>query len=196
MRTFFGLGEPGCIHSFEWCFRFGFYERTEETSIATIRPRTSSLSLWYRSNKTYENAKRYFVAPRKYHRVSNTLQVCGNPEYRAECGAQFCDILRLPLLTHAESIGDKYSTGKQGVELSCPLRGLPCTGVVLNGIPALPEYLFPSCHCAILQRCIATSLTWSLKTFLCTTTWYHFNFDPGTLLKFFKHDLRALGLSL
>ena len=36
----------------------------------------------------------------------------------------------------------------------------------------------------------------SLKTFLCTTISCHFNFDLGTLLQFFKHDLRAFALSL
>ena len=38
--------------------------------------------------------------------------------------------------------------------------------------------------------------TQSLKTFLCTTTSWHFNFDPGTLLQFCNHGLRALVLSL
>ena len=33
------------------------------------------------------------VAPRKFRGVSNVLQVCGNLEYHAECGAKFCNIL-------------------------------------------------------------------------------------------------------
>ncbi|PSN34348.1 hypothetical protein C0J52_17274, partial [Blattella germanica] len=35
---------------------------------------------------------------------------CGTLHCHAECGAQFCDILRLLLLTHAQSIGDQHPT--------------------------------------------------------------------------------------
>ena len=44
-----------------------------------------------------------------------------------------CDILRLPLITHAQSIGDKHSRGKQGVELFCSPRGV----VLYGGIQIL-----------------------------------------------------------
>ena len=57
------------------------------------------------------------IAPRKFHGASNALQVDGNPECRAECGAQFYDILRLLLLTREHSFGDQHPTGKQRVEL-------------------------------------------------------------------------------
>ena len=70
--------------------------------------------------------------------VSNALQVCGNPECRAEYGAQCCDILLLPLLTHAQSIGDQHPTGKKGVELCYSLRG-----VFLNDITAFTERFNP-----------------------------------------------------
>ena len=61
----------------------------------------SSPSLWYQSNKA--------------------CAVCGNPE----CGEQFCDTLRLPVLTHGQSIGGQHPTGKQGVELwDCAVRRL------------------------------------------------------------------------
>ena len=70
------------------------------------------------------------------------------------------------------------------------------TEIVLNGIPAFPERFNPPCHCAIWERCIATCFTQSLKTFLCTTTSCHINFDPGTLLYFCKRGIRALALSL
>ena len=71
------------------------------------------------------------VAPLKFHGVSNVLKVLCNPECRAECGAQFCDILRLLLLIHAQSISDQYPTGKQGVELCCS----PCGVVLYGGYP-------------------------------------------------------------
>ena len=71
------------------------------------------------------------VISRKFHGVSNALQCCGNSECRAECGAQFCDILRLPLLTHEQSISDQHPTGKQGPELCCSPRG----GVLYGGCP-------------------------------------------------------------
>ena len=115
------------------------------------------------------------VAPRKFHGVSNALQVYGNQECRAECGSHFCDIFKLPLLIQAQSIGDHYPTGNQGVGLCCSP-----SGVVLYGIPAFPERFNPSYHCTIWQRC-ATCFTQSLKSLFCTTTSCHFNFDPGTL---------------
>ena len=74
---------------------------------------------------------------------------------------------------------------KQGSKgLNCVVLhvGSSCTEVVLNNIPAFLEHFNPSCRCAIWQCCIATCFTQSLKTFLCTKTLCHFNFDPGTLL--------------
>ena len=68
------------------------------------------------------------VAPGKFHVVSNALQVFRKPEYRAECGAQFCDILRHPLLTHSQYIGDQHPRGKQEVELCFSLRGVVLCG--------------------------------------------------------------------
>ena len=130
-RTFFGRGEPGCFNSFDCRFKFGSYERAKVPSVATIRPRKSSLSLWYMSNKACRLHNGAIVAPRKFHGVSNALQVCGNPECRAEYGAQFCDILRLPLLTHAQSIGNQHPEGKQGVELCCS----PCGVILFGGCP-------------------------------------------------------------
>ena len=50
-------------------------------------------------------------------------------------------ILRLPLLTYAQSIGDQHPTGKHGVELCCSPRGSYSTEVVLNGIPVFSELL-------------------------------------------------------
>ena len=122
------------------------------------------------------------VAPRKFHVVYNAPQVCGNPEYRVECGALFCDILRLPLLPHAHSIGDSIQRGRK--DLNCVVLhvGSSCTEAVLNGIPASPERFNPSCNRAIWKRCIVTCLTEPLKTLLCTTNSCHFNFDLGTLL--------------
>ena len=58
------------------------------------------------------------------------------------------------------------------------------TEVVLNGVPAFLEFFNPSCHCAIWQCFIATCFMQSLKTFVCTRTSCHFNFDPGMLLYF------------
>ena len=43
---------------------------------------------------------------------------------------------------------------------------------------------------------VATCFTQFLKTFLCAITSCQFNFDPGTLLKFCKHGLRAFSLFL
>ena len=63
--------------------------------------------------------------------MSNGLQVCSNPECHAECGAQFGDILKLPLPTHMQSISDQHSKGKQGVELCCS----PCEIIPVANSP-------------------------------------------------------------
>ena len=44
--------------------------------------------------------------------------------------------------------------------------------------------------------CTTKRVVESLKTFFCTINSCHFNFDPGKLLWFYKHGLRALELSL
>ena len=69
------------------------------------------------------------------------LQVCGNPEYHAECGAQFCDIPWVPLLTHVQSIGDQHPTGKQGVAPCCSPRGVVLYGGCPERHPCLPGTL-------------------------------------------------------
>ena len=134
--TFSGRGESGCFHSFDWRFKCGSYERAQISSTATIYPRKSSLSFCYRPNKA-------IVAHRKFHEVSNALQVRGNPEYRSECGAQFCDILRLPLVSHVQFIGDQHRTGKQGVELCCSPRGFVLYGGCSERHPCLLGTLWP-----------------------------------------------------
>ena len=45
--------------------------------------------------------------------------------------AQFCNILRLTLLTHVQSIGVQHLTGKQEVELCCSPHG----AVLYGGCP-------------------------------------------------------------
>ena len=100
----------------------------------------------------------------------------------SECGTQFCDALRLPLLTHWKSTGSQHPTGKQGVELCRSPRVVVQYGGCPERHPYLTGMFKPACHCAILQLCIATSFTQFQKTSLCTTTLCHFNFAPGTLL--------------
>ena len=68
------------------------------------------------------------AAPRKLYGVSN-----GNPECRAECGAEFYDILRLPLITHAQSIYEQHRT----VQASLPSRTFQPS--VLHCDKALPH---------------------------------------------------------
>ena len=81
------------------------------------------------------------VAARKCHGVPNALQVCANPEYPTEYGAQFCDILRLPLLTHAQCINNQHPAGKQGVEQCCSPRGVILHGGCPERHPSLPGTL-------------------------------------------------------
>ena len=55
-RSFF-RGEQGCFHSFDWRFTFSSYEQAQVSSMVTISPRkSSSPSLWYRSNKACATA--------------------------------------------------------------------------------------------------------------------------------------------
>ena len=77
------------------------YERAQVSFIATVRPRKSSCSLWYRSTRPVQLHSGAIV-PRKFHGVSNVRQVCGNPKYHAECGAEFCALHKLLLLTHMQ----------------------------------------------------------------------------------------------
>ena len=161
-RTFFGRGELGCFHSFDRRFKFDSYERAQVSSkiVATFR-----LVPVQQPVRLHSSA---IVAPRKLHGVSNAQQVYSN----RECRTQFCDIVRLPLLTGAQSISEELNSVVLYV-------GSSCTGV---GCSERHPCFNPSCHCAIWQRCIATCFTQSLKTCLCTTSSCHFNFDPGTLL--------------
>ena len=126
----------------DWRFKFGLYDRAQVSSIATIHPRKSSPLLWYWCNKACVTAQWCHCCTLEISWVSSALQVCGNPECCEECGAQFCDILRLLLLTHAQSICDHHPTGEQGLELCCSPHG-----VILYGCPkwhsCLPRMLQP-----------------------------------------------------
>ena len=178
-HTFFGGGELGCFHSYDWHFKFGSYEWAHILSIATIRPRKSSPSLSYGSNKACATAQRCHCC---ISEISWGIQCAASLRFlecRTEYEAQFCDILRLLLLTHAQSIGNQHPTGKQGIELCCSPRGVVLYGGYSERHPCLPG---KSCHCAIWQSCITICFMQCLKTFLCTMTSCHFNFDPGTLL--------------
>ena len=94
--------------------------------------------------------------------------------------------------------GEEIAIQQGSKELNCVILPVEssCTEVVLNGIPAIPKRFNPSCHSAIWQRCIATCFTQFLKTFFCTITSCHFNFDPQTMLYLCKHGLSELTLSL
>ena len=166
---FFVRGELGCFYSICWHFNFDSYEQAQVLSKKVV---TFSLVPVQQCLCDCTGS----VAPHEFQRVSNALQVCGNPECHEECGAQFCDILRLPLLTHMQYIGDQHPTEKQRVELCCSPHEVVCP----ERHPFFPEFFNPSCHCMIWHRCIATCFKQSLKT-LCFTTSCHFNFDPGTL---------------
>ena len=180
-RTHFLWARKTGMLPFIWLtFQVWFVCKWAQVSfILMICPRKSSPSLWYCSTRPVQLYSDAIVAPRKFHGVSNALQVCSNPECRAECGVQFCDILQLPLLTHRHSSVISMQRGSK--ELNCVVLhlGSSCMEVVLNGIPAFPEHFNPSCHCTIWQCCIATCF---MKTFLCTMISCHFNFDPGALL--------------
>ena len=139
--NFFGRGEPGCFHSCNWLFKFGSYERAQMLSIATILKKKSSPSLWYRFNKPVELHSGASVAPSIFHGVLNAQKAYGNPECRAEWGAQFCDIFRLSLLDHAQFIGDQHPTEKQGVELCCSPSGVVLYGDCPKRHPCLPGTL-------------------------------------------------------
>ena len=52
-----------------------------------------------------------------------------------------CDMLRLTLLTHAQSIGDQDPTGKQGIELCCSPRGVVLYGGCPERHPCRPGTL-------------------------------------------------------
>ena len=120
------------------------------------------------------------VAPRKFHGVSNALQVCSNSKCRAECGVKFCVILRFPLIIYAQSIGISIQQGSKELNFVVLHVGSSCTVVVLNGILTFPNALT---HRATVRYGNAASLHASrnpeniLVYYAC-----HFNFDPGTLL--------------
>ena len=110
-RTSFGREEPGCFHSFDWRFKFGSYEGAQVSFIAYIRPKKSSLP----SGKIQQDLCDIIAVPLLHLGTFMGYPTCCSlryPECRAECGAQFCDIHRLPLVTHPQSICDQHPTGK------------------------------------------------------------------------------------
>ena len=139
-RILFGWGQPGCCNSYDWRFTFGSYVRAQVSSIATIHlKKIRHLPFGTGPSRPVRLHSGAIVAPQQFHGVSNTLQVCGNSECRAECGAQFYDILRLSLLTNVQSIVDRPPTGKQGVELCCSPRGVVLYRGCPEWHPCLPE---------------------------------------------------------
>ena len=79
------------------------------------------------------------AASRKFHGVANALAVCSNPECRAECGAQFCDILKTSA-ANSRAVHRLSASNREARSWTVVLRvGSSCTEVVLNGIPAFPE---------------------------------------------------------
>jgi hypothetical protein len=62
------------------------------------------------------------VAPRTLYGVPNALQFCGIQEYRAECGARFCDICLPQQLTPAKKQEAELCGCQYGVVLNdgCP----------------------------------------------------------------------------
>ena len=69
--TFFGRGELGCFHSFDWCFKIGSYEQTQVSSMVTIR----HLSFGTGPTRSVRLHSSAIVAPWKFHEISNVLQV-------------------------------------------------------------------------------------------------------------------------
>ena len=111
------------------------------------------------------------VTPRKFHGVSIALQVCGNPK----CGAQFCDILQLPILTHAHSIMISIQREERSWTVLFSMWGRPVwrlywkaslpsrnalthCAIMRYGNAALPHALCsPWKHSCVVQSC-ATSI--------------------------------------
>ena len=69
------------------------------------------------------------------------LQVFGNPECHAECGALFCYIHPLSMLIHLQFITDQHPTGKLEVELYCSPHGVILYGDITEQHPCLPGTL-------------------------------------------------------
>ena len=110
------------------------------------------------------------------------LQVSGNPECRAECGAHFCDILGYLLLTHMQSISNLDPREARSWTVLFSTWGHPVWR--LSWTASLTSHNALT-HCPIVQygnAAITTCFTQSLIIFLWTTTSCHFNFDPGILL--------------
>ena len=128
-HTFFGRGEPGCFHSFDWLLEFGSYKRAQVSSTVMIHPRKSSVSF---PLVPIQQGLCYFIAVPLLH-LENFM---GYPTRRSFAVTQnvvqnvepsfvtYSD----PLLTQAQSICDQHPTRKQGVEL----YSSPCE-VVLYG---------------------------------------------------------------
>ena len=104
-------------------------------AIATICPKMSSPSFLYQSNKACRLHSGTIVALGNFMGYPKCWKRFRNPECRAECGAQFCDTLRLPLFTRAHSISDHHPTGKQELDLCCSPRGIVLYGGCLGRHP-------------------------------------------------------------
>ena len=105
------------------------------------------------------------IAPRKFHGVSNWLQICGNLEYRASVKDSFVTYSDFCCeLTRSTSV---ISIQQGSKEFNCVVLhlGSSCTEVVLNDIPAFPERFKPSCHFAIWPHYVAACFKKSLETF-------------------------------
>ena len=137
------------ISPFDRHFRFGPYERAKVSSIASKKVIFSLLPL--QQGLCHCIAVPFLRLGKFGYPTRCKFSVTQNDVQNAE---QFRDILRLPLLTHAQSIGDEHPAGKQGVQLCCSPHGVVLYGGVLTGIPAYPEQFNPSCHCdmATLHR--------------------------------------------
>ena len=176
-RTFFGRGEPGYFHSFDWCFKFGSYEQVQVSSkkVVTFPLVPVQQGLWDCIMVLLMHLGNFMGYPTRC-KFAVTHNIVQNVE------RSFVTYSRLQLLNHAQSICDQHPTGKQGVELCCSPREVVLYGGCPEGYPAFPERFNPSCYCAMWKLCIGTCFTQSLKTFLYTTTSCHFNFDSGALL--------------
>ena len=113
--TFFGQEGPGYLHSSDWLSSLVHMSEPRFHPQRRFVQEIRHLPFGTGPTRPVQMLSGAIVAPRKFHGISNALQVCSI----AECGLQFCDILRLVLLTHAQSIGNQHPTGKQGVELPC-----------------------------------------------------------------------------
>ena len=181
-HTFFGRGEPGCFHPFDWRFKFTSYERAQSSSIATIRPRMSPPSLCYQSNKTARLHSGAIVGSRNFFWVSKALQVCGNLECRAEC---WCTVLWHTQCYAATSRTVRRQSASNREARSwtvlfstwgCPVRRLSWTASLPSGT-LWP--IVPLCDMATLHRHMLHAVHENILVYYDLVP---LNFDPGTLL--------------